>query len=375
MTDELSPEDSFRLQVLLAQDLKAVRLDEGSMTLHALTAEGEASIPLSPTCRPDRYARLIREQLSGHALGSPGGYPVYLSRWTRHGQMEGLNLGKLLLTGEPEAVVAVVHSPALTDDLAAYAWWTQPTIENARLMLRREAVARGRMGPILAEFLAEHLPFLQDDHLAIMDTVAVLIHSRALSPERLEATWMKGKRGNSHYVAFLEMAAVHAPDSAADSPPYPLPSPLPPHPEHPATVAALAERLSQDDPAARALEKAFAAQGQTFLAAAAEILERPETQEVVSRTLNAIGRYFHFDGAPAAQAPADERLAARLAAATRLGTMSDATVKAIFARSTAIGSLMRRKIEPVTAPLAADIKLLLGEIKTGARRRPSFKPQ
>mgnify|MGYP005858384811 FL=1 len=208
MTDELSPEDSFRLQVLLAQDLKAVRLDEGTMTLHALTSEGEASIPLAPTCRADRDARLIREQLSGHALGSPGGYPVYLSRWTRHGQMEGLNLGKLLLTGEPEAVVAVVHSPALTDELAEYAWWTQPTIENARLMLRREAVARGRMGPILAEFLAEHLPFLQEDHLAVMDTVAVLIYSRALTPERLEATWKRGKQANSHYVAFLEMAAV-----------------------------------------------------------------------------------------------------------------------------------------------------------------------
>lgn len=375
MNDELSPEDSFRLQVLLAQDLKAVRLDEGSMTLHALTSEGEASIPLAPTCRADRYARLIREQLSGHALGSPGGYPVYLSRWTRHGQMEGLNLGKLLLTGEPEAVVAVVHSPALSDELAEYAWWTQPTIENARLMLRRETVARGRMGPILAEFLAEHLPFLQEDQLAIMDTVAVLIYSRALTPERLDATWNKGKRSNSHYVAFLEMATLDEPDSPPGSPPYPLPSPLPPHPDHQATKAALADRLAQGDPAARALEKALSPQGQTFLAAAGEILERPETQEVVSRTLNAIGRYFRFDGtSAAAQSPADELLASRLAAAARLAAMSDTTVKAIFARSTAIGSLMRRKIEPVTAPLAADIRLLLGEDKTGARRRP-FKPQ
>lgn len=366
MSDELSPEDSFRLQVLLAQDLKAVRLDEGTMTLHALTGDGEASIPLAPTCRADRYARLVREQLSGHALGSPGGYPVYLSRWTRHGQMEGLNLGKLLLTGEPEAVVAVVHSPALSDELAEYAWWTQPTIENARLMLRREAVARGRMGAILAEFLAEHLPFLQEDQLAIMDTVAVLIYSRALTPERLEATWNKGKRSNSHYVAFLEMAAIDEP--------YLLPSPLPPHPQYEATRTALADLMAQDDPAARALEKALSSQGQTFLAAAGEILERPETQEVVSRTLNAIGRYFRFGGHPAIEAPADEPLASRLAAATRLAAMSDTTVKAIFARSTAIGSLMRRKIEPITAPLAADIRLLLGENKTGARRRP-FKPQ
>ncbi len=366
MTDELSPEDTFRLQVLLAQDLKAVRLDEGSMVLHALTSEGEANIPLAPSCRADRYARLVREQLSGHALGSPGGYPVYLSRWTRHGQMEGLNLGKLLLTGEPEAVVAVVHSPALTDELAEYAWWTQPTIENARLMLRREAVARGKMGPILAEFLAEHLPFLQEDHLAIMDTVAVLIYSQAMTQERLEATWKKGKRSNSHYVAFLEMAAIDEP--------YALPSPLPAHPEYEATVAALAECLKQGAPAAQALVKALSAQGQTFLAAADEILERPETQEVVSRTLNAVGRYFNFGGSAACEALSDEKLADRLGTAARLAATSDAPLKAIFARSTAIGSLMRRKIEPVTTPLAADIKHLLPENRTGARRRP-FKPQ
>ena len=105
------------------------------MVLRALTGQGEASIPLVPNCRPDKYLRLIRELLSGHALGSPGGYPVYLSRWTRHGQMEGLHLGKLLLTGEPEAVAAVAYSPALTDELAGHVWWIAPTIENARLML------------------------------------------------------------------------------------------------------------------------------------------------------------------------------------------------------------------------------------------------
>jgi hypothetical protein len=367
MNDELSPEDSFRLQVLLSQNLKAVRLDEGTMTLHALTDQGEASIPLAANCREDRYLRLVRELLSGHALGSPGGYPVFLSRWTRHGQMEGLSLGKLLLTGEPEAVVAVVYSPALTDELAEHAWWSQPSIENARLMLRREAVARGKMGPILAEFLAEHLPFLQEDHLGIMDTVAVLIHSRALSPKRLEAIWQRGKRVSSHYVAFLEIAAW-------DEPP-PQARPGAPPGDYWATPNDLASELAQGNPTARALEKALSAQGQTFLAAAAEVLERPETQEVVGRTLNAIGRYFSTGkDSPQIQVdPGDEKPRLRLDAVKRLAAMSDAAVRPIFARSTAIGSLMRRKIEPVTAPLMADIHLLQGENKTGARRRPFIK--
>lgn len=352
MNEDLSPEDSFRLEVLLAQDLKAVRIDESNLVLHALTDQGEASIPLAPNCRPDKYLRLIRELLSGHALGSPGGYPVYLSRWTRHGQMEGINLGKLLLTGEPEAVVAVVYSPALTDELARYAWWTQPTIENARLMLRRDAVARGEMGKVLADFLVEHLPFLQEDHLAIMDTVAVLLHSGVLSAEQMETTWKRGKRSNSHYVAFLEMAAGS------------LPLPRPEHPDLEAARAAYGDQIAARQPAALALERALSAQGQTFLAAAAEILERPETQEVVARTLNAIGRYFAGgeawpEGVDRPGRDACQRFAPRLEAAARLAGTSEAPVKPIFARSTAIGSLMRRKIEPVVAPVMADIRQLM----------------
>ena len=306
--DELSQEDQFRLSVLLAQDLKAIRIDESTQILHALTDQGEASMPLHPNCRADKYFRLVREHLSGHALGSPGGYPVYLSRWTRHGQMESDNLSRLLLIGEPEAVVAVVHSPALTDSLAAYAWWAMPTIENARLMLAREAVARGRMGTVLTEFLVEHLPFLQEDHLAIMDTVAVLLHAGTLNAAQREAIWRRGKRQNSYYVAFLEMC----PDDL-------------PLPEAAATSGDIA-----------------------FVEACIDILNRPETQEVVIRTLDAIGR--HFAGIAAEATP--------LGAVDRLARVDSSQVGSIFARSTAIGSLMRRKIEPITAPILADLASL-----------------
>ncbi len=356
MIEDLSPEDSFRLQVLLAQDLKAVRLDESEAgpVLHALTDKGEASIPLNPNRRPDKYLRHVRELLSGHALGSPGGYPVYLSRWTRHGQMEGLNLGRLLITGEPEAVVAVAHSPALTDELARHAWWAMPSIENARLMLSREKVARGAMGPVLADFLVEHLPFLQDEHQDIMDTVVVLLHSRALSEASREAIWRRGKRGNTHYVAFLEVAGW---DNSQ-----PLPLPLPARQDMEFLRADLASALDAGDAAARALLLAADAQGQTFLAAAAEILEKPETQDVVNRTLNAIGRYFSIGGTASVESRMNvcQALAPQLEAAIRLARLNAEQVTPIFARSTAIGSLMRRKIEPVVSGVMADIRLLRG---------------
>jgi len=341
MIDALSPEDQLRLNVLLAQALRAVRIDEGRLELRALTDQGEASMPLNPNCREDRYFRLLREVLSGHALGSPGGYPVYLSRWTRHGQMDGANLARLLLTGEPEAVVAVVHSPALTDEIAEAAWWAMPTIDNARLMLRRPVVAHGRMGRILSDFLVEHLPFLQDDHLGIMDTVAVLLHSTCLDEAGRAAIWHRGKRCNTHYVAFLE----GAPDD--------LPAP----------------GDTQDGTFAGFLRATLSARGRLFAEAALDILTRPETQEVVSRTLNAIGRYYGAGrDAGLAREAADllaraPHLAAAIEAVHALGVVDDSLTAPVFARSTAIGSLMRRRIEPHIAPLRGHLGALLA---TGA---------
>jgi hypothetical protein len=51
---QLSNEDNLRLNVLLAQDLKAIRINEGTMTVHALTDKGEAKVALNPTTRDDQ---------------------------------------------------------------------------------------------------------------------------------------------------------------------------------------------------------------------------------------------------------------------------------------------------------------------------------
>ena len=103
---ELSAEDALRLNVLLANPLEAVRIDESSMTVYALSEQGEASVSLNPRGRDDQYLKKVRELLSSQVLGSPGGYPVFLRRWTRMGQARDHSLEQLLLLGEPEAVVA-----------------------------------------------------------------------------------------------------------------------------------------------------------------------------------------------------------------------------------------------------------------------------
>ncbi|MDH5436477.1 MAG: sulfur reduction protein DsrS, partial [Gammaproteobacteria bacterium] len=91
----LSDQDSLRLNVLLANDVKAIRIDESRMEVFGLTDDGEVKVPLNPNSRDDQYLKRVREILSGHVMGSPGGYPVFLQRWTRMGQARHENLAEL----------------------------------------------------------------------------------------------------------------------------------------------------------------------------------------------------------------------------------------------------------------------------------------
>ncbi len=351
MNDELSPEDELRLNVLFNTELKAVRIDESNMTLWALTPQGEASVPLKPTERSDRYLKRVREMLSGYALGSPGGYPVHLTRWTRQSQagLSAQHLAQLLLIAEEEAVVAVVHSPALTDELARCAWWCMPTIENARWMLMRDVVCHGSMGRTLAEFLVEHLAFLHEDDVGIFDTVGAMLYSGVLTDAERLSIWKRGSSRNSYYVSFLELQ----PDD--------LPNPRAARADH-ASVPQLV-----DNPYSTMLGKALSGQGQTFLVTVATILDRPEIQEVVNHTLNGLANWC----APLRQADEATRADARAAllatapqfepdcaALDTLAAMDADTVRPIFLKTTAIGSLMRRKIQPVVIPLIDAVTVL-----------------
>ena len=74
---ELSPQDTLRLNVLLANEPQAIRINESSMTVFGLSESGEAQVQLNPIGRDEQYIKRVKELLSGHVLGSPGGYPVY----------------------------------------------------------------------------------------------------------------------------------------------------------------------------------------------------------------------------------------------------------------------------------------------------------
>ena len=127
------------------------------------------------------------------------------------GQMRDDSLEQLLLLGEPEAVVAAVCAAGLTDELARRAWWAMEDAANARHMLGKCAVVNGRMGPLLAAYLVEHLPFESEPEQQI-ETVRWCCRKGLLTAEQVEGLWRKAQRKPAYYVGFLAARAMTCPN-------------------------------------------------------------------------------------------------------------------------------------------------------------------
>ncbi|MDX1812622.1 MAG: sulfur reduction protein DsrS [Gammaproteobacteria bacterium] len=371
---ELSSEDSLRLNVLLAQKPRAIRIDESRMTLYALTEKGEASVMLNPDCRDDQYLRRVRELLSMHALGSPGGYPVYITRWTRMGQERGNDtLLKLLLLGEPEAVVAVAHAPGLTPELAELAWWAMPDAENARRMLFQPQVAQSELAYELAQFLIEYLPF-ETEPKAIMDSVRLVLQPGLLSDEQTINLWNRASRKGTFYVSFLQAM------------PEDLPEQCPAHPEQSAIKSALDDLLAENNPFAEVLCKCLSSKGQAFLKTAEAAMDKLADEATSVALFETIGRYFSGarpQGASCGDSDAalahaevctsDPEVAAPglaevleiipeqkkyLRAILTLSFAGEELLDSFFSHSDTVGPLMRRKMTPWTEPMLEQIRCL-----------------
>jgi len=374
---QLSAEDNLRLNVLLTQNLYAVRIDESKMTVYALTEKGEAKVPLNPTGKDEKYIREVKVLLSTHAMDSPGGYPLHLKEWTRMGQARDENLAQFLLLGEPEAVVAVVHAAGLTHELAKRAWWAMPNSENARKMLEKKAVAEGEMGKVLAEFLIEFLPF-EEEQNDMIESVRLVLQPGLISQQDKQKLWAKTKSKRSFYVGFL-----HA---AADD----LPITVDAHSMHETIKQKLSPYLENKDPHAIMLEKVLSAKGQAFIKTVEDALKKPGTQDVVLSLIAAISNYFSsivpddFNAEDINEIcktsselccstnPQLEALISSineddsdacnvqdyLSAMTVLACLNEKLLNPIFSRSDAIGTVMRKKIKPITDPLFEQLAIL-----------------
>ena len=275
---ELSHEDQLRLNVLLANSFDAIRIDDARMVVYALTGETEAKVPLNPSSRNDVYIKQVRELLSGHALGSPGGYPVYLKRWTRMGQARDENLSELLKLGEPEAVTAVAGASGLTNELARRAWWANPCATIARSMLEKEAVINGSMGKILAQFLIEFLPFETESELMI-ESVRLVLQPGLIDDQTRMQLWSKGKQKRAYHIGFLAAQPNDLPDLQPAR----------------TDIDQYTDGLKQTDETnnfATLLTKLLGRDGQSFLAVAESILRKPANQDDVVILLNTLKQYF-----------------------------------------------------------------------------------
>jgi len=374
---ELSAEDALRLNVMLANALQAVRIDESSMTVYALSDQGEASIRLNPVGRDDQYLKAVRELLSSQVLGSPGGYPVFLRRWTRMGQARDDSLEQLLLLGEPEAIVAVVHANGLTDEIARKAWWAMPEANNARRMLEHACVVVGAMGKVLAEYLVDYLPF-ETEPCAMLETVRLVLQPGLIPDELRDKLWRSAKRKNAYYVGFMDAIPDDLPETGA------------PRKDWPDLGPRLQPLVQDGNPVAAQLSRCLGERGQVFLQTTQTATSKPNNQEVVVELLKSIQRYFapvcpgSDPGADMetilgdaetlldvpAVCPTTEAVQDVLAALPEcrddvramltLAWVGEPLVNPIFARSDAIGSVMRKKIAPVTTPLIQQIVQLRG---------------
>ncbi|MDJ0881208.1 MAG: hypothetical protein QNJ56_06110 [Gammaproteobacteria bacterium] len=370
---QLSNEDNLRLNVLLAQDLKAVRIDESKMIVYALSSKGDAKIQLNPTCKDEKYIRLVKELLSNKIMGSPGGYPVYIKRWTRMGQeRREESLAQLLLLGEQEAVIAVVHAPSLTADIARHAWWAYPSADNARKLLEKKEIAESELARELAEFLLEFLPF-EIEHKDMIDSVRLCLQPNLLKNDEIEDLWKRARRKQSLYVGFLHSLPDQLPEQTV------------PHPEFETLTTLLEPLVEKHNPYAVQLVRYLSAPGQAFLNTVNRVFEKAASQDTVVSMFHAFTDYNrelplaankqrtidvaeqqveHWfkqtdDADLKALLEISRDYEPMIRALLVLAQMGEITLFPIFGLTDALGSVMRKKLKPLTDPLQEHIQALL----------------
>jgi hypothetical protein len=366
----LNADDEFQLNVLLASQPLAIRIDESAMRVHGLNARGQEQVCTLKPDRSDRqYLKSVRLLLAEKA-GFPGGYPAQLERWSAMGQIRSSGNARLLLLAEPEAVIAVSTSVDLSAELAQRAWWALPTTDNARHLLARPTLLDKHCGATIAAHLVEHLPF-ETSAGDISQTVSCVLRSRLISSAQLEALWQRAQRRCCYMLGFL-----CTPDC------------LPQTANETACSAEVIPEglIANGNVFAVALSHIFSAKGQRFIHCARLALQKPEDQEIVGTLLTTIADFFTQGRLPGATtgdwtavtaqvdrhiadaATTNQQLHELLASTpalrdqTRamliLSLLGDKTVQSTLSGSTSTGALMRRKLSPVTTMIKAELAIL-----------------
>ncbi|CAC9655457.1 hypothetical protein [uncultured Gammaproteobacteria bacterium] len=342
----LTPEDTLRLNVLIATCV-AIRVDIYKLAVVGLTEnKKEQTITLNPSGDSTKYIKAVQKLLASQILGSMGGYPSYLKRWSRMGQVGSSNLKSLLKIGNIEAVVAVANSQNLNDEVLDLVWWcatnTDQQAEIGRFLLTRNFVIKHPIGKQIADYLLEFLPFT-DDTTQLIDTTNLLLQEDLISPQAKDRLWKQGQRKPAFLVGFIERMEGNLPNNN--------------------NTIALDNNIKE-------LECVNSEQGQIMLQTINHILKKINQEHVLYRTLEVLGAYLSH---PMVQRLADieqcqtqaenvlaqlgldnEKIKARLLLA---GVSEQLVVGTISAHSLA-GSAIRKKLSNVLESIQAALKLL-----------------
>ncbi len=347
----LTPEDTLRLNALMTLSC-AIRIDEYKMSVFGLTAPGEEKkVCLNPSGDERKYLEAVHDLLVSKVLGTMGGYPAYLKRWSRMGDVSLQNLASLLKLGNIEAVIAVANAKKLSYDILPLVWWcafnTDKQAEIARYLLSRKEVVAHDIGKEIARYLLDFLPFIQNT-VELMDSVNLLLQNSLISEEAKIKLWRQGQRKPVFLIGFLERLAYQLPKT---------------------DIA----HLKSQEQGILYLEKINSPEGQIFLNVCGVVLKKINQEYVLYRLLEALGKYCahtlirKMDTLSKIEAQIDtamselspnvylEKVRARLF----LAGISEHLVIQSIARYGLMGSTIRKKLAHILLPVQNALDTLL----------------
>jgi hypothetical protein len=254
-------------------------------------------------------------------------------------------------------------------------------------MLKNPTIVASEMGPVLADYLVEYLPF-ETEHEKMMESVRLVLQAGLLSDEKILDLWKKSARKQAYLVGFLRARPDDLPELEA------------PRADADAIAEALADELSAGNAVAGLLVRVTSAGGQTFLKTLSAVLSKPPNQDIVTAGFDLLRGYFSVlrregdpglaiepllaDGrayaglgeatasepSPALPSEPVRRVLERLPSAAQdlkamrvLSGTGYGLIRPVLPDPTTLGSLMRRKLTPVTEPLLAQLDQLRGRGK------------
>lgn len=211
----ITPADSLKLNILIPTSI-AIRIDRYKLEVIGINKNLEEKIiKLSPLVDSDVYLKEVQKFLTEKILGSMGGYPSYLKRWSRMGQVDTSNLKSLLKIGSPNAVIAVSNSKNLDESLLELVWWcatnTDEQAEIGRFLLTKKELLNHKTAKIIAEYLLEFLPF-SENQLELINTANLILQKDLIDKSRKEKLWKNGHRKPYILIGFLERQKGNLPE-------------------------------------------------------------------------------------------------------------------------------------------------------------------